>query len=380
MIDRELPTEEAYDLLALVREVADAELAPRAADFEAREEFPRDVFRLLGDIGLLGLAYPESVGGGGQPTVVYLQMLEELAARWASVAVGISVHTMACFALYRAGTPAQQQKWLPGMLAGGQLGAYCLSEAHAGSDPAAMQARAHRTDHGWVASGEKAWVTHGGCADFYTTLLRTSGPGANGISAFHVPADTAGVTAGRPEHKMGLTASVTAAMHFDEAQLPDEALIGADGDGLKIALAALDYGRLGISAVAVGVAQAALDYAVNYAKEREAFGRRIIELDGLGFLLADMCAAVESARATYLAAARTHDAGKPYTRQASVAKLVCTDAAMKVTTDAVQVLGGAGYTKEHPVERFMREVKVMQIFEGTNQIQRLVIARQLARS
>ena len=379
MIDRELPTADAYDLLALVREVADAELAPKAADFEAREEFPREIFRLLGRLGLLGLSYPENVGGGGQPAAVYLQILEELAARWASIAVGVSVHTMACFALQAAGTPEQQRKWLPDMLGGDQLGAYCLSESHAGSDPAAMRARARRTDSGWLASGEKAWVTHGGQADFYTTLLRTGGPGARGISAFHVPAETPGVSAGAPEHKMGLTASTTSSMHFDDALLPEGTLIGGEGEGLKLALAALDYGRLGISAVAVGVAQAALDYAVGYAKEREAFGRRLIELDGLGFLLADMCAAVESARATYLVAARAHDAGKPYTRQASVAKLICTDAAMRVTTDAVQVLGGAGYTKDHPVERFMREVKVMQIFEGTNQIQRLVISRQLAR-
>lgn len=379
-IDRELPTEEARDLLGLVREVADAELAPRAADFEERGEFPRKIFALLGEIGLLGLAFPAAYGGGDQPSVVYLQVIEELAARWASVAVGVSVHNLACFPVAVAGSDAQRRKLLPDMLAGSRLGAYCLSESHAGSDVASIRARAIRTENGWLGRGEKAWVTHGGRADFYTALLRTGAGSASGLSCFHVPAGSPGLSAAEPERKMGLTGSTTASMHFDDVPLMESALVGGEGNGLKIALAALDAGRLGISAVAVGVAQAALDYAVRYAKQRQAFGVRIIEHEGLGFLLADMDAAVESARATYLSAARAKDAGRPYTRLASIAKLTATDAAMRVCTDAVQVLGGAGYTKDHPVERYMREVKVMQIFEGTNQIQRLVISRHLARS
>jgi alkylation response protein AidB-like acyl-CoA dehydrogenase len=230
-----------------------------------------------------------------------------------------------------------------------------------------------------VARGEKAWVTHGGQADFYTAFLRTSPEGSRGISCFHLTPDLPGLSAARPEEKMGLTASHTAALRLDDVPIAADRLVGEPGQGMAIALSALDAGRLGVSAVAVGLAQSALDVAVRYATEREAFGRRIVEHEGLAFLLADMAAAVESARATYLMAARRRDAGKPYSRQASIAKLVATDAAMKVTTDAVQVLGGAGYTREFPVERYMREAKVMQIFEGTNQIQRMVIGRHLAR-
>ena len=378
MIERELPTSEAHDLIAMVREFADAELAPRAAAVEASGEFPRDVFATVGKLGLLGLPYPERFGGGEQPATVYLQVLEELAARWATVALGISVHTLSCFPLIAAGTPEQQRELLPDLLGGDLLGAYCLSEPHSGSDPGAMRTTATRDSDGWILHGEKAWVTHGGVADFYTSMVRTS-TGANGISCFHVPAGTSGLTAAAPEKKMGLTGSTTASMLFDRVSLGSEALVGAEGQGLALALEALDTGRLGIAASAVGVAQAALDYAVRYAKERESFGVPIIEHQGLTFLLADMDAAVESARATYLSAARAKDAGRPFSRKASIAKLIATDAAMRVCTDAVQVLGGAGYTKDHPVERYMREVKVMQIFEGTNQIQRLVIGRHLQR-
>jgi alkylation response protein AidB-like acyl-CoA dehydrogenase len=377
-VDRELPTQEAEDLVALTRDLADAELAPRAAEYEREERFPREVFRTLGEAGLLGLPFDEEVGGGGQPYAVYLQVVEELAARWASVALGISVHTLSCSPIAQYGTTEQRRDLLPEMVGGRLLGAYSLSEAHAGSDVAAMRAAATPSDDGWVARGEKAWVTHGGHADFYTTFLRTPADGERAISCFHVTPDLPGFSAARPEEKMGLTGSTTAALRLDDVPIAADRLIGEPGRGLQIALGALDAGRLGVSAVAVGLAQSALDVAVRYAGEREAFGRPIVEHQGLSFLLADMAAAVESARATYLVAARRKDAGKPYSRQASIAKLVATDAAMKVTTDAVQVLGGAGYTREFPVERYMREAKVMQIFEGTNQIQRMVIGRSLA--
>jgi alkylation response protein AidB-like acyl-CoA dehydrogenase len=377
-VDRDLPTPEARDLLGLTRELAEEVLAPRAAEYERAERFPREVFRLLGEAGLLGLPFHEDVGGGGQPYEVYLQVLEELAARWASVALGISVHTLACFPIAQFGTPAPRAELLPAMVGGALLGAYCLSEAHAGSDPAAMLASATPCDGGWLARGEKAWVTHGGQADFYSTFLRTPADGPRAISCFHLTPDLAGLSAARPEEKMGFTGSTTAAMLLDDVPIHADRLVGEPGRGLSIALAALDTGRLGVSAVAVGLAQSALDLAVAYALEREAFGRPIVEHQGVAFLLADMAAAVESARATYLAAARRRDAGRPYSRQASIAKLVATDAAMQVTTDAVQVLGGAGYTRDHPAERYMREAKVMQIFEGTNQIQRMVIGRDLA--
>jgi alkylation response protein AidB-like acyl-CoA dehydrogenase len=381
---RLMPTEESADLIDLTRSIVAKELRPVIADLDARAEFPRDVFRTLGRAGLLSLPYPEEVGGGGQPYEVYLQALEEIASASASVGVGVSVHALSCFGLFTAGTEQQKQEWLPGMLSGEQLGAYCLSEAHAGSDPAAMRTRAVRdpsTDAGnegsYVIDGAKAWTTHGGKADFYKVMARTSDDGGRGISCFLVPADTPGLTADHPEQKMGLMSSTTATMLFDGVRVPASRRQGAEGQGLPIALAGLDAGRLGIAAVATGLAQEALDVATAYAREREAFGRAIIDHQGLAFVLADMAAAVESARATYLAAARLKDAGRPYTRQASIAKLVCTDNAMKVTTDAVQVLGGAGYTRDFPVERFMREAKVMQIFEGTNQIQRLVISRNL---
>jgi alkylation response protein AidB-like acyl-CoA dehydrogenase len=378
-VRRLVPTQEAADLLELTRELAREELAPRVAAAEAEEAFPRDVFRTLGRAGLLGLPYGEDVGGGGQPYEVYLQVLEELAAVWASVAVGVSVHGLSCFGLATAGTPEQQQRWLPEMLGGELLGAYCLSEPHAGSDPAAMRTTAVRDGNSYVLTGDKAWTTHGGQADFYKVMARTSDHRSRGISCFLVPADSPGLSADPAERKMGLTGSTTATMRFDGVRVDADRRLGAEGDGLPIALAGLDAGRLGIAAVATGLAQGALDDALAYAKERETFGVPIIEHQGLAFLLADMAAAVQSARATYLAAARLRDAGQPYGEPASVAKLVATDNAMKVTTDAVQVLGGYGYTRDFPVERYMREAKVMQIFEGTNQIQRMVISRALAR-
>ena len=378
-VERELPTDEAHDLIGMVREIADAELAPVASEHERAERFPREAFRLLGKAGLLSLPFAEDVGGGAQPYEVYLQVVEELAMRWASVALGVSVHTLTCFPVDAYGSEQQRTELLPAMVGGDLLGGYCLSEAHAGSDPGAMRARAGRQPDGtWSASGAKAWVTHGGHADYYTTFLRT-GEGSRGISCFHVTPDLAGVSASAPEQKMGLTASTTATINLDQVTVPADRLVGSEGQGLPIALAALDAGRLGVSAVAVGLAQSALDVAVRYAMDREAFGKPIVEHQGLAFLLADMAVAVESARATYLHAARLKDRGRPYSRQASIAKLVATDAAMQVTTDAVQVLGGAGYTRDYPVERYMREAKVMQIFEGTNQIQRMVISRHLVR-
>ena len=379
-VDRLLPTAEAEDLLALTRELADKELAPRVNSHEANETFPEGVFRTLGAAGLLGLPYPEEQGGGGQPYEVYLQVLEELAARWAAVAVAVSVHGLSCFPLATVGSAAQQDKWLPGMLGGNLLGAYSLSEPQAGSDAAALICKAQRTDEGYRINGAKAWITSGGRADFYTLFARTSPEGSRGISCFLVPADTEGLSFGKPEEKMGLRGVPTTSASYDDALLDADRLIGKEGEGLRIAFSALDSGRLGIAAVAVGLAQGALDDAVAYAKERRTFGKAIIDHQGLGFLLADMAAAVDSARATYLDAARRRDAGRPYGRQASVAKLIATDAAMKVTTDAVQVLGGYGYVRDFPLERYMREAKVMQIFEGTNQIQRLVISRQLAAS
>ncbi|MEO5873978.1 MAG: acyl-CoA dehydrogenase family protein [Streptosporangiaceae bacterium] len=376
--ERRMPTPESAELIELTREIIAKELVPRVARAEATATFPREVFRTLGRAGLLGLPYPEEVGGGGQPYEVYLQVLEEIGAVWASVAVGVSVHTLSCFPVFGYGSPEQRDR-LPGMLGGELLGGYALSESQAGSDAAALSTRAVRDGEGYAITGSKAWITHGGEADFYALFARTSDAGSRGISAFLLDGDMPGLSAGRPEEKMGLTGSTTAPLHLDGVRAGASRLLGAEGTGFSVAMSALDSGRLGIAACAVGLAQGALDEAVAYARQREQFGSPIIEFQGLGFLLADMAAAVESARATCLEAARRRDAGLAYGRQASIAKLVATDAAMQVTTDAVQVLGGNGYTKDYPVERYMREAKVMQIFEGTNQIQRLVIARSLAR-
>jgi alkylation response protein AidB-like acyl-CoA dehydrogenase len=377
-VERQLPSEEAAALLDLTRELVRQELTPKAATYEAESRFPREVFRTLGKAGLLGLPYPEQYGGGGQPFEVYLQVVEELATVWASVAEGVSVHTLACFPLATFGSEQQRERWLADMIGGELLGAYCLSEPQSGSDAVAMTTKAVRDGDDYVVNGTKAWITHGGEADFYALMCRTSDDGSRGISCLLTPGDTPGLSAGEPEKKMGFKGSTTAQMHFDDARIPADRLMGEEGQGFRIALAALDGGRLGIAACAVGVAQGALDAALAYAKEREQFGRPILEFQGLSFMVADMATQIEAARALYLEAARRRDRGQSFGKQAAMAKLFCSDMAMRVTTDAVQVLGGYGYVEDYPVERFMREAKALQIVEGTNQIQRLVIGRHLA--
>jgi len=374
---RSLPSSEAEALLELTRELVEGEVAPRAAEMESRAEFPRELFRTLGKAGLLGLAYEEELGGGGQPYEVYLQVLEELSRGWLAVGIGVSVHTLSCYPLAAFGSDEQKARWLPEMLGGELLGAYCLSEAGSGSDAAALQTRATRKGDDYVVDGTKAWVTHGGHADFYNLMVRTGGPGPKGISCLLADASTPGMHPQPPEKKMGLRSSPTASITFDGARVSADRLLGEEGVGFRIALSALDGGRLGIAACAVGHAQASLDLAVGYAKERKQFGQRIADFQGLSFLLADMATQVEAARALYLSAARLRDAGRPYGPQASMSKLFATDTAMRVATDAVQVLGGYGYVEDFPAERYMREAKIMQIFEGTNQIQRLVIGRFL---
>lgn len=398
--ERDLPSEEAVELLALVREIAEGELLPAAAEAEERadrlQEHPRETYRLLGKAGLLGLPYPEEHGGGAQPYAVYLQVLEELARCWGTVAMGVSVHVLACHALARSGTPEQVDRWLPDLLGGDLLAAYCLSESGSGSDAAAMRTRADRDGDGWVLTGGKAWITHAGMADTYTVFARTApvldgGRAADGISTFLVPADAPGLSVAAPEHKMGFAGSRTAQVALDGVRVGGDRLLGPEGQGFAVAKGALDAGRLGIAAVAVGLAQAALEDAVAYAKERVQFGRPVIEHQGLGWMLADMATAVAASRALYLDGARLLDAagggaGHAAVDQdrlraaASMAKTFCTDQAVRVTTDAVQVLGGAGYVTDHRVERLMREAKLLQIVEGTNQVQRVVVAGALARS
>ncbi|MFK0229998.1 acyl-CoA dehydrogenase family protein [Streptomyces sp. NPDC090303] len=380
--DGAAPRAATGDLLALVRSLTAKKVRPSAAEEEDAARFPRGLFSELSQLGLLSLPFPAHHGGGDQSFEVYLQVLEEMAAARLTVGLGISVHTLACEALASFGTEEQKERFLPAMLGGGMLGAYSLSEASAGSDAGALVTRARRDGDTWVLDGAKAWVTHGGIADFYTVLARTgdAGSGPRGITAFLVPADGAGLTAAEPYRKMGLTGSPTTALTLDGVRVADDRRIGDEGRGFGIALAVLDSARLGVAACATGVARAALDTACDYVSARRQFGQPVADFQGVRFMLADMATRIEAGRALFLSAARRRDAGLPYTREAAMAKLFCTDTAMAVTTDAVQLLGGNGYTRDYPAERFMREAKVMQIGEGTNQIQRLVIARDLLSS
>ena len=378
-VTRLMPTPESVDLMALVEEFAAAELAPRAAADEEAAAFPRDGLARLGSLGVLGLPFAAEYGGAEQPYEVTLQVLEEIARAWLGVGVSVSVHYLACFPLAAFGTDEQRERWLPAMVAGDLLGAYCLSESHSGSDAAALATRAVLDGDHYVVNGTKAWITHGGRADFYSVMVRTSDDGARGITCLLIDGDTPGVSSAPPERKMGVNASPTAQVILDDVRVPVDRRMAAEGAGFTVALAGLDAGRLGIAACAVGLAQAALDAAAEYARGRQQFGRPIAEFQGLSFLLADMATAVAGARALYLEAARLKDAGQPFGTLAAMAKLAATDAAMRVTTDAVQVLGGAGYTQDFPVERYFREAKALQIVEGTNQVQRVVIGRTLSR-
>ncbi len=366
-------------LLGLVREIASKEIAPHAGEWEASATFPKPAFDALGRAGLLGLPYPETYGGAAQPNDVYVMMLEELSRAMLAVGLGTSVQTLTIFPTYAFGSDEQRARWMPRACGGEWIGSYCLSEPESGSDAAALRTRAQRDGDSWVIDGRKAWVTHGGVSDYYIVFARTGDEGASGVSCFFVPAALPGLECAKVEHKMGMRASPTAQMVFDSVRVGADHLIGEEGQGFKIALAALDGGRLGIASCAVGLAQAALEAAVRFAREREQFGRPVISFEGISFMLADMATGIEAARALTLATARRRDAGESFGLQAAMSKLFATDTAMRVTIDAVQVHGGYGYVSEYPVERYMREAKALQILEGTNQIQRLVIGRALAR-
>jgi hypothetical protein len=373
-------TPEQRELLGLVRAIAVKEIAPRAADWERAGEFPRPAFDALSHAGLLGLVYPEEYGGGAQPQTVYLAVLEELAHALLSVGLGMSVQTLTIFPVSAYGSEEQRKAWMPPACAGEWIGSYCLSEPESGSDAASLVTRAAREGDAYVITGRKAWVTHGGVSDYYIVFARTGDKGARGISCFFVPAQSEGLERAKLEHKMGMQSSPTAQISFDGVRVPAENRIGDEGQGFEIAMRALDGGRLGIAACSVGLAQAALDAAVTFASEREQFGKPVIQFEGLAFMLADMATQVEAARSLTQAAAARRDAGEPFGAQAAMAKLFGSDTAMRVTTDAVQIHGGYGYVDEFPVERYMREAKVLQIVEGTNQIQRLVIGRSLGRA
>lgn len=374
---RLLDLPEERDLLALTQEICIRELAPHATAAEATSTFPVDAYRLLGSSGLLALPFPEHCGGSGIATPAYLQVIEELATAWLSVAIGVSVHTLAASPVLWHGTEEQQQRWLPLMLSGETLGAYCLSEPDAGSDAGHMRTHAKARDDEWVVDGRKAWITHGAVADFYALFARTSDNGPRGITLF-MTRPGAGIHAAPAERKMGLSASPTVQLTFENHVVSDADRIGPVDRGFAIAMQALDAGRLGIAACAVGHAQHALDLAVSYATDRRQFGRPIMDFQGLRWTLAELQARIIGARATYVDAARRKEAGMPYTAHASAAKLLATDTAMDVVTEVAQILGGNGYVTDYDAERLFREAKVLQIVEGTNQIQREILGKHLS--
>jgi alkylation response protein AidB-like acyl-CoA dehydrogenase len=373
-------SEEQQDLAEAVRGFCQDLIAPTAEQDDDDERFRVEYIRAMGEQGFCGVATPEMYGGLGLGYLDYCTVLEEIAKVSASYAVSVAVTGLPQVILTQFGTEEQKLRWLPGLAAGELLGAFALSEPGSGSDAAALRTTAERDGDSYVLKGSKYWITHGGYADVYLVMARTGGPGPRGISTFIVPGDADGLSFGRKERKMGLRASPTLEVVLDGVRVPASSRVGDEGIGFRVAMSALDSGRITIAATSVGLSQAALDVAGRYANERHQFGKPIIDFQGVGFMLADMACKIEGARLITHKAAWLRDQGKPYSDVAAMAKVVSTDAAMQVTTDAVQTLGGYGYCKDHPVERYMRDAKVMQIVEGTNQIQRLVISRHLKRA
>lgn len=371
--------DEQRELLRTVRTFARERAGPASLEHEAERTFPRELFRELGGMGLAGIPWDERYGGGAQSFLSYLIVLEEVATTYLALALALSVHHLASFALHAFGSGELKRRYLPRLCSAEWLGAYALSEASAGSDAAALKTRAERADGAYRLTGAKRFITHGGEAEYYLVAARTGGEGARGISAFAVEKGWGGFSFGKLEDKMGWTSSPMRELFFEGCEVPAGNLIGAEGEGFTIALAALDGGRLGIAACSTGLAQGAFDAAVRYARERTQFGKPIVEFEGMQFMLADMATSIEASRRLYRDAGRLRDAGDDVTMGAAMAKLFASDTAMRVTTDAVQVFGGYGYMTEYPVERYMREAKALQIVEGTNQIQRFIIGRRLAR-
>ena len=375
-----LTTADHDELRAVVRELAEERIAPRAAEIDQKQEFPWDLKELLAQQDLLGTCFEEQYGGTNLDTVAQSILIEEIARADATTSLIPIVQKLGALPIILAGTEEQKSRYFPKLASGEWLAAFALTEAAAGSDVASNRMRATRDGDDYVLNGSKRFITHGSVAQLLTVFALTDpeAGGRKGMSAFIVEADTPGFAAPRVEHKMGIRGSPTAELTFDDVRVPSANRLGEEGEGFKIAMETLDRSRLGIAAQAVGIAQGALDAAVAYAADRQQFGQRVTEFQGIQWMLADMASQTEAARQlTYAAAARV-DAGVsdlPY--WTSSAKLVAGDTAMKVTTDAVQVLGGYGYITEYPVERMMRDAKITQLYEGTQQIQRLIVARQL---
>ncbi len=370
--------EEQSDIRNMVRRFTEQEITPYAGAWDETQRFPREIYHKLAELGLMGMTTPEEYGGSALSRLSGALVYEELAQGEMATAVGLSVHNMVTGSIARFGNQEQRQRWVPGLASGELLGAFSLSEAGSGSDAASLQCRAECRGNVYVINGSKTWVTNGGEAEIYLLMARTgNNTGSAGISCFVVEKDTAGFSFGKTERKMGLHSSPTRELIFDNCEVLLANRIGEEGQGFKIALSSLDGGRINIGAIAVGVAQAAFEIARNYARQREQFGQPLSAFQGIQFMLADMAMKIEAARLLVYEAAYKLDAGQNASMHASMAKCFATDMAMEVTTNAVQVLGGAGYVRDYPVERYMRDVKVAQIFEGTNQIQRVVIARAL---
>jgi alkylation response protein AidB-like acyl-CoA dehydrogenase len=370
--------EEQREIQELVRKFAQNEIAPHAGEWDEAHTFPRHIFESMAEMGLTGLLVLEDFGGAQLSRLTGTVIYEQLAQADLSVAVWLSVHNMVAGLIARFGNERQHQRWLPDMTAGKALGAFSLSEAHAGSDAANVRCLARLDGDSYVVNGSKYWVTSAGEAGVYAVMVRTDpDAGARGITTLIVEKDTPGFSIGKVERKMGLHSSPTGELIFEDCRVPVENRLGAEGEGFKIALSSLEGGRVNIGASATGAAQAALDVACRYAQERTAFDKPLGAFEGIQFMLADMATKVEAARLLVHQAACKMDDGEPAAKYAAMAKCFATDAAMQVTTDAVQVLGGAGYVRDWPVERYMRDVKATQIFEGSNQIQRLVIAKAL---
>lgn len=376
---READDEESL-ILATVRQLVSERVAPRAAEIDERGEFPTDLKELFAQNDLLGIPIPVEYGGLGGTFLTYVKVVEEIAKACASSSLIVAVQELGMLPILIAGSEEQKRRYLPTLASGARIAAYALTESTSGSDAAgSMRTRAERRNGTYVLNGTKIWITHGGLADVVCVFAVTDpSKGPKGISAFIVEKTFKGFHVGKKERKMGIRGSPTVELNFDDCIVPAENLLGAEGEGFKIAMQVLDKSRPGIAAQALGIAAGALDYAANYAKERVAFGKPIGQHQGVGFMLADMKTEVEAARLLLYEAARRCDEGADdVTLWAAMAKLKCGDVAMAVTTDAVQVLGGFGYSVEYPVERMMRDAKITQIYEGTQQIQRLVIARAL---
>ncbi|WP_128895659.1 acyl-CoA dehydrogenase [Longirhabdus pacifica] len=374
-------SEEHEMIRKMVREFALNEIAPSAGERDEEERFDMSLFKQMAELGLAGIPWPEQYGGIGSDYLAYVIVVEELSRVCGSMGVTISAHTsLAGWPLYKFGTEEQKQQYLKPMAQGTHIGAYGLTEPGSGSDASAMRTTASLDGDHYVLNGSKIFITNGGIADTYIVFAMTDREKGNrGISAFIVEAGYEGFSVGKKEKKLGIRSSPTTEIIFEDCKVPKENLLGSEGEGFKIAMMTLDGGRNGIAAQAVGIAQGALDAAIDYSKEREQFGKPIVANQGISFKLADMATQIEAARLLTYQAAWLESKGLPYGKESAMSKLYAGDTAMKVTTEAVQVFGGYGYTKDYPVERFMRDAKITQIYEGTQEIQRLVISRMLTK-